>query len=271
MLISPFLGTSAVTKKQASPGPGPDWKPLAEILALVVEKGADDEQAKIGICKAIENLSVWVTVKTGPEIYFSKNEIEIPPRLNPNHFDWPNSKPLSQWRTRPSGESDWSLQTILLIEVNSEDVATYFLDDQRSVPISDRSPSGAASPDQRYWKDFAISKWRPSENTREVLPSLPQGEFLSLSQAISIVAFGTLKSSAECSTFEMSSRRQQAARALCDAADEEEVRMAGSRSPHGTVSEWIPLAFFETPTLSPARRTPPTCSTPRWRGASCSR
>ena len=75
----------------------PAWEPLADALRRVVAATKiSEQQAKTDICNAIGDLKITVRVFTG-ERAASGDKIRVPPRLNPDDFDWTNSRPISPW------------------------------------------------------------------------------------------------------------------------------------------------------------------------------
>jgi hypothetical protein len=243
------------------------WITLDVTLRRLVERERDDLDAvfdgglsheartigaKVDICTAIAALSQWVRVESADDpigVSFEKHDIDIPPDLNPSHFDWSASRPLWPWRVRAAGGGDWQLRAIGRIVVSSDDVTWGLLRDFESMPLSD----GADSPTPpivdlpAYWIGLSKSSWSPSEATRKAASRLAMVGRLPLSEAVSILAFGSRTDPNDRGELEVVSRRQQAARAICDAAANDDVHLYGVRSKLDAASERLPVTYFFAP------------------------
>jgi hypothetical protein len=228
------------------------WMPLATALDRAIQVGMDKFKAKIAICNAIADLSMWVSVTAAPGgDIFERHAVDLPDNINPGDFDWANSRPLWPWQTRATENTNWQARTITHIAVSSEDFTHQILRDPHSVRIPDRSftedLTAAVSAEQ--WRGFSREKWVPSEATRKALLSFESKPYMSFGDAVSIVAFGSLTEPIRRNEFELTARKLQAARAICDAvcnADTDDLLLKGKRGT-GFSTEWIPFDYFRTP------------------------
>jgi hypothetical protein len=115
----------------------PDWERLSDALKRVKATGASEDEAKIGITRAIadQKIQVRLTIATGSADIsgiFSGANIEVPKRLMPLHFDWSRSRPRAAWLIGPrewkSSERHsytWRDRPISLIELCTADVSAF--------------------------------------------------------------------------------------------------------------------------------------------------
>jgi hypothetical protein len=115
----------------------PDWEPLAEAPERVMATGVTEHQAKADISNAIADRKIAVRVlvdeserDVGGQTLPVPN-IGVPPRLKPEDFDWPRSRPLPAWQTGPTSVVEhyfptwsWTPRKIALIELSTADVTS---------------------------------------------------------------------------------------------------------------------------------------------------
>jgi hypothetical protein len=233
------------------------WLPLADAVGRLVARGAPEAEAQVDICAAItkKRLRVRVHFADGDDrghrdALRDINDIEIPVELNPNRLDWAHSRPVSlyPWRTRSARSGDgWKDRHIRLIEACVEDFVVELLKDISSVRLPDRQSITDYLPISadgiRDFQELARAKWSPCQATVDALGGLPGHETISLSQAVSIMAFGSHAEHAKGSKRE-DALRMQAGRALCDAAYFSDVVLRGSRA-QGAEVKPIPEDYFE--------------------------
>jgi hypothetical protein len=121
----------------------PEWELLADALERVVSVHGDLLSCKAAICNAVadEKIAVRVTIAKShhrhPGAIFKGRNVGVPARLNPDDFDWPQSRPLQPWGIGPRpGEnytwiSGWEREPINLIELRRVDVTTVLRCEER--------------------------------------------------------------------------------------------------------------------------------------------
>jgi hypothetical protein len=97
--------------------PPPVWKRLGDALAPLTAIGIDEAQSKRNICRAIADhrikIRLCVARKKGINSFGKRSafaaprsdEIEIPKKLEPNDFDWQQSRPLKPWQVAGKSQS----------------------------------------------------------------------------------------------------------------------------------------------------------------------
>jgi hypothetical protein len=114
----------------------PDWERLPEAVKRVVATSVTEDQAKQAICTAIADRKIKVRFSIASEVGGASfgdhvvgtvrggGDVEIPPQLAPNDFNWEQSRPLKPWRNIRDGFSAlaarWHLEWI---EVFTADVS----------------------------------------------------------------------------------------------------------------------------------------------------
>jgi hypothetical protein len=86
--------------------PDGDWEPLAESLKRVMETGVKEHEAQMAICRAILYREIRVRFYSSSLVGvifledFAPNigGLVIPQHLEPQDFDWQQSRPLRSWR-----------------------------------------------------------------------------------------------------------------------------------------------------------------------------
>jgi hypothetical protein len=117
----------------------PDWEPLAAALERVPAAGEaaglTEAEAKVDLCGAILDRKIDVRVRIAANNgsmsgqVLEGHNVGRPPDLNPDHFDWPQSRPLRRWPVGPVGPqsytwlSEWEDRTIDWIKLSTADVA----------------------------------------------------------------------------------------------------------------------------------------------------
>ncbi len=108
----------------------PEWEILADALTRVQATGLDAEQAKKPIGWAIADRKIEVRVHCANGWVLAGSRIDVPKRLNPEDFDWPQSRPRKPWRRRPTVADDYEDRNVTidvsLIELRTEDVTRIF-------------------------------------------------------------------------------------------------------------------------------------------------
>jgi hypothetical protein len=115
----------------------PDWEPLANALKRVFATGSKEQEAKADICNAVadKRIAVRILVDESDRDVGGKTllapHVGVPPRLNPEDFDWVRSRPLTPWETGPTSVLEgyfptwsWKPRNIALIELSTADVAS---------------------------------------------------------------------------------------------------------------------------------------------------
>jgi hypothetical protein len=229
------------------------WLSLTDAVAGLATRDVRADRAKLDICVAIVGLRLRIRVHVSEHTetkVFEINDIEIPDQLNPAHVDWAGSRPalLYPWRTR-SGEG-WQIRPVTLVEARVEDFTTELIKDISSIELPSRSgiPADFGSDTDRLQsaRELAQAEWEPCHGTVEALSRLidNEAETISLSQVLSIMAFGSLEDPPGRDEIEVVALKQQAARALCNAACMDDVTMRGSHlSANGKVEPIFVAAF----------------------------
>jgi hypothetical protein len=118
----------------------PDWEPLSDALKRVMATGASEAEAKTDLCRAVAegNIRVQVTIAGAGRLasaVFSGQRVRVPAHLNPDDFDWEQSRPHRSW---PVGGSvfgpesyydpyrTWERRQIDLIELATANVQSIF-------------------------------------------------------------------------------------------------------------------------------------------------
>jgi hypothetical protein len=125
----------------------PDWERLARALERVASAHGDLEESKAAICNAIADKKIAVRVTVGRShrhsgMTFASRNVGVPVRLNPDDFDWTQSRPLAPWRIGPQpGEhytwiGGWQPEPISLIELRAKHVTKVLLGHNREVDAS---------------------------------------------------------------------------------------------------------------------------------------
>lgn len=104
----------------------PEWEILADALTRVQATGLGAEQAKKSIVWAIADRKIEVRVHCANGWVLEGTRIDVPKRLNPEDFDWPQSRPRELWRRRPTVADHYEDRNVTidvsLIELRTEDV-----------------------------------------------------------------------------------------------------------------------------------------------------
>jgi hypothetical protein len=120
----------------------PKWEPLAGALKRMMDSGVSEDQAKLDICLAVADraVAVRVTVDDRYEDVLEKilegDQVQVPRRLEPDQFEWADSRTRDRWDARPPttgphGRWRW----IALVELLVEDVTRVLL-----APVGERRP-----------------------------------------------------------------------------------------------------------------------------------
>jgi hypothetical protein len=215
------------------------WLLLSDAVdRLSAARNVREDQAKVIICDSIAALRLRIRAHAGDghaRQIAEINDIEIPDKLTPDRIDWALSRPalLHPWRTRSA--DGWQERRLTLIEACFEDFTTELCRDVSSVPLPHRQSIPAqvgTYPDRlQYARELAKAEWSPCQGTIDDLSCLAGNiaRTIPLSQALSIMAFGSAVDPVELDAVELVASRQQAARALCHAALMMDVTMFGSR------------------------------------------
>ncbi len=129
----------------------PDWEELASALQRVVAAGANEPEAKAGICNAVADRKIAVRVTIdNTELHYggttlSGGNINVPTRLKPEDFDWVASRPLKRWHVGPKlGQHyfgpDWKHRSVALLELCTADVTAVLCKVAASSPKDLPSP-----------------------------------------------------------------------------------------------------------------------------------
>jgi hypothetical protein len=236
------------------------WLSLADAVGRLVARGVQEAKAKADICTAIaeKRLRVRVHADDGndserqPAIH-EFADVDIPIELNLNRLDWAHSRPaaLYPWRTRSTESVDeWQAPDVTLIEASVEDFVVELCNDISSVRLPDShgiADSPLTSPDRvRDLQELARAEWWPCQATADAIGGLAGRETISLFEAVSIMALDAYAEPSDGGKREYA-LRQQAGRALCDAASSSDVVLRGSRSGQGTELKAIEEEYFEIP------------------------
>ena len=113
-----------------------DFEPLADALKRVLAAtSVKEDQAKRDICNAVADKKIAVRVRVAISDLsfggrtFNRGNVGVPPHLNPDDFDWLQSRPLKLFSIGPepgqhySWISGWEHRVIDLIELSTVDVA----------------------------------------------------------------------------------------------------------------------------------------------------
>jgi hypothetical protein len=235
---------------------------FAATVQRLVECGRKEADAKTEICNALAGLRLRVRVQTKcdcesgqPPIVLETNDVEIPGDLNPNRLDWVHSRPmpLYPWRTRSQTRS-WAYSDISRVEVNADDFEAELCGDLSSVRLPDLQVGVAGS---RSLTDsiedihgLAVAEWSPSQPTVDAIAALADSETIPLSEALSVMAFGSHVESIAGDNRETAARWEQAARSLCDAARSWDILMTGVQAGQTDAANPIPKDYFMVPRCS---------------------
>jgi hypothetical protein len=138
----------------------------------------------------------------------------------------------------------------MLVEARVEDFTTELIKDISSVELPSRNgiPADFKSDTDRLQsaRELAHAEWAPCHGTVDALSELAdiEAKTISLVQVLSLMAFGSLEDPPERDEIEVVALKQQAARALCNAAQMEHVTLHGSHlSANGGVEPIFFAAF----------------------------
>jgi hypothetical protein len=180
------------------------------------------------------------------------NDIYISDSLTPPLINWVASRPatLHPWKIRSS--DGWRICHIVLIETRVEDFTTELCNDTSAVPLPARTRILAGSlpyPDRLQRAcEHAEADWIPCDGTVDAINSLAKSETIRipLTQALSIMSFGSFADPHERDEIEVAAFTQQAATALCDAALMTDVWMYGIDLSAGGHAALIPAFAFNS-------------------------
>ncbi len=117
------------------------WSSLAEAVKFLMEAGTSEEEAKQYICDAIcKQILPYRILVDESDLYGGRtlyeNEVAIPKinLLSHEHFDWVQSRPLTEWLTEPH----WEFRKIALIELSNAGLDEVCIDRGRIAHISRR-------------------------------------------------------------------------------------------------------------------------------------
>jgi hypothetical protein len=227
------------------------WLPLADAVERLLARGVQEVKAKVDICAAIQVLRLRVRVhaddKAGPPAIYEINSVEIPIEINPTRLDWAGSRPAELYPWRTLSFDGWRTRNIVLIEVSIEDFAVELCDDTSLIKLPDikiADPSSSLEFIEEL-QELALAAWSPSQATADALSRLSGRATISLSEAVSIMALAADGETAKRDK-RKSALRQQAGRALCDAAWSSKVVLRGSRR-QGDEVKPILDDYFEVP------------------------
>jgi hypothetical protein len=123
----------------------PDFEPLAEALKRVLAASSvKEDEAKRDICHAVADKKIAVQVRVAASDRsvgghtFKRGNVGVPRHLNPEDFDWLQSRPLKRFSIGPQpGEhyswiGGWEHRVIDLIELSTADVASVLCDAGKS-------------------------------------------------------------------------------------------------------------------------------------------
>jgi len=124
-----------------------DWQGLPDALKSVASKDSSDDDAKRDICNAIADQKIKIRLSlrrhtsklmTSRGRWLTNEEVEIPSPLEPEDFDFENSRPIKPWAVRrekiPHLAGYWHIERI---ELSKSDV--------EKLLISSAGSSSAAS------------------------------------------------------------------------------------------------------------------------------
>jgi hypothetical protein len=126
------------------------------------------------------------------------------------------------------------VRRVTLVEARVEDFTTELIKDISSIELPSRSgiPADFGSDTDRLQsaRELAQAEWAPCHGTVDALSRLAdiEAKTISLSQVLSLMAFGSLEDPPGRDEIEVVALKQQAARALCNAAHMDDVTMYGS-------------------------------------------
>jgi hypothetical protein len=145
----------------------PDWEPLRAALKRVVAAGIDQDQAQLDICGALadQKIAIRVTIDPADHDYGNspiyRGNVEVPPHLSPQDFDWAHSRPWREWQVGPNPSApaeryfslaSWKPRTIMLIELRTGDVSMLLC----SGPSLSATALGSGKPELKRAPDAEI-------------------------------------------------------------------------------------------------------------------
>ena len=229
------------------------WLSLTDAVACLTTRDVRADRAKLVICEAIVSLRLRIRVHVSEHNetkIFETNDIEIPDHLSPAHVDWAVSRPAPLYPWKIQSSDGWQVRRVTLVEARVEDFTTELIKDISSIELPSRSgiPADFGSDTGRLQsaRELAQAEWAPCHGTVDALSRLIGNEAatISLSQALSIMAFGLLEDPPGRDEIEVVALKQQVARALCNAAHMDDVTMYGSHlSANGRVEPIFFAAF----------------------------
>jgi hypothetical protein len=229
------------------------WLSLTDAVASLATRDVRADRAKLDICVAIVGLRLRTRVHVSEHNetkIFETNDIEIPDHLSPAHVDWAVSHPAPLYPWKIQSSDGWQVRRVTLVEARVEDFTTELIKDISSVELPSRGgiPADFGSDTDRLQsaRELAQAEWAPCHGTVDALSRLidNEAETISLSQVLSIMAFGSLEDPPGRDEIEVVALKQQAARALCKAACMDDVTMRGSHlSANGKVEPIFVAAF----------------------------
>jgi hypothetical protein len=110
---------------------------LPDALWRVVASGVAVSEAKIEICQAVADGKIRIRVMVSerePNVggrLLEIGDVEIPPRLVPNDFDWANSRPSRPWMTGPDNRNPaerylvnwpWKPRSLQWVQLRTTDI-----------------------------------------------------------------------------------------------------------------------------------------------------
>jgi hypothetical protein len=229
------------------------WLSLTDAVASLATRDVRADRAKLDICVAIVGLRLRIRVHVSEHNetkIFETNDIEIPDHLSPAHVDWVLSRPAPLYPWKIQSSDGWQVSRVTLVEACVEDFTTELIKDISSIELPGRSgiPADFGSDTDRLQsaRELAQAEWAPCHGTVDALSRLIDNEAatISLSQVLSIMAFGSLEDPPGRDEIEVAALKQQAARALYNAARMDDVTMRGSHlSANGKVEPIFVAAF----------------------------
>jgi hypothetical protein len=229
------------------------WLSLTDAAASLATRDVRADRAKLDICVAIVELRLRIRVHVSEHNetkIFETNNIEIPDHLSPAHVDWAASRPAPLYPWKIQSSDGWQVRRVTLVEARVEDFTTELIKDISSVELPSRSgiPADFESDTDRLQsaRELAQAEWAPCHGTVDALSRLAdiEAKTISLSQVLSLMAFGSLEDPPGRDGIEVVALKQQAARALCNAAHMDDVTLYGSHlSANGGVQSIFFAAF----------------------------
>jgi hypothetical protein len=151
-----------------------------------------------------------------------------------------NSKPKWPWKIFDKRIEREGVE-ISRIEVCSDDVCQTLFGKVDSVRLPD--PALFRPDTTAGWITLATSKWVPSERTADAIGSIPSVHWLSLSEAVAIMAFGSPSAPDGTDPLELRAKQEQAGRALCEECSELGIELFGTRTRDAAPNARIDLFY----------------------------